>query len=183
MSAIEKLKNAKFSRTVKVKMPKVSFSDTESKKVAAKKKGEFVKAFQKSAFDTEKQISYWLDEAVQEATWQWPRPTDRVSGEHVPKGARNIVDTGALMRSKKLKTQFTVTTAKITVTYGVPYAALVHWGGYVLNYGDPTKGQTYMKPRPWVQTVFSTRSDADMGQSDRFGFLDAIKEQMLLEFK
>ena len=182
MSAIERLKNAKFSRTAKIKMPKAKFSEGDTKKAAAKKKGEFVKAFQKAAFDTEKQISYWLDEAMQESTWQWPRPTARASGEIVNKGARNIVDTGALMRSKKLRTQFTVTTAKISVSYGEPYAALVHWGGYVMNYGDPTKGQTYMQPRPWVQSVFSTRSDANMGQSDRFDFLQAIKEQMLQEF-
>ncbi len=182
MSKAEKLKTAKFGGTAKLKMPKTKMSDGDSKKVAAKKRADFVKSFQKATFDIEKQISYWLDEAMQEVTWQWPRPTARASGEMVPAGTRNIFDTGTLMRSKKLKTQFSVTQANITVRYSEPYAALVHWGGYVLNYGDPTKGQTYMKPRPWVQSVFSNRSDADMGETDRFDFLGAIREQMIEQF-
>lgn len=183
MSKLEQLSSKKIKVSSKMKLPKVKLDGTETKKAAAKKRGEFVSAFQKSAFSVEKQVSYWLDEALQEATWQWPRPTMRKSGEWVPAGSRNVVDTGKLYKSKKLQTTFGSTQAKLSVSYSAPYAALVHWGGYVMNYGDPTKGQTYMKPRPWIQAVFSTKSDADSGQTDRFGFLEAIKEEMLSQLK
>lgn len=179
MSAINKLATNSFGGKVVLKMPKVKTDPGDSKKAAAKKKGEFVKAFQSSVFNVEKQVSYWLNEAMEESTWIWTRPTQRVNGSFIQPGPRNIVDTGTLRNSKKLKTSFGSTQAKMQVTYTAPYAGLVHWGGYITNYGDPSRGQTYIPGRPWVQKVFSTKSDADSGQSDRFGFLEEIKEQML----
>lgn len=161
-----------------VKMPKMDIDPGDSKKQAAKKRSQFIGAFQKSAQGTEKTVSYWLSEAVQEKTWHWPRDTKRQSGAFVPKGLRDIVDTGALDKSKKVNTVFGKTQAKLQVRYTVPYAAIVHWGGYVVPYGNRFARAVYLPPRPWIKGIFAYQGGTE-GESDEFGYLSEIKEKML----
>lgn len=168
----------KFEFKAVVKMPKVDFIAPKGE-VGKKFKSRFVGSFQKATLKGEAQISYWLDEAMQESTWNWPGTTFRQNGE-VVSSPRNIVDTGELINSKKLSTRFGVTQASYLLTYTAPYAALVHWGGYISPYGR-AGDQTYIPGRPWAQLIF--REDANEGDSDAFNFLDQIKERMVEDLK
>lgn len=64
-------------------------------------------------------------------------------------GSSDIVDTGELMKSM----QVTVGSTGITVTYNEPYAALIHYGGYIQPYGNKDAKPVYLPPRPWIDAV------------------------------
>jgi hypothetical protein len=64
-------------------------------------------------------------------------------------GNRDIVDTGELMRSM----QVTISGTSIEITYGEPYAALMHYGGYIQPYGNKSAKPVYLPGRPWVDAV------------------------------
>lgn len=79
-----------------------------------------------------------LDAAIKASVWKWP------SG-----GARDIYDTGRLASSGGV----TVEGLSLVVTYGAPYARLVHDGGYILPYGNPNARPVYMPGRPWISST------------------------------
>lgn len=79
-----------------------------------------------------------LDEAMESVVWMW---SDGAS--------RDIIDTGALKKSRTI----TVEGPRIMISYNLPYAALVHYGGYVLPYGNRNAQRVYLPGRPWVQSV------------------------------
>lgn len=164
--------------TAVVKMPKMALDPGDTKKQALKKTTAFVGAFQKAAQGTERNVGYWLTEAVQEKVWDWPRATQRQNGAWVPKGIRDIVDTGNLNASKKVSTSFGKTQAKLLVRYTAPYASIVHWGGYIVPYGNQKLDAVYLPPRPWIKGIFLYQG-ATGGESDEFGYLDQIREKML----
>lgn len=164
--------------TTVVKMPRMTVDPGDTKKQALKKKTAFVGAFQRAAQGTQRNVGYWLTEAVQEKTWDWPRDTQRQNGAYVTKGMRDIVDTGNLDKSKKLNTSFGKTQSRLTVRYTAPYAGLVHWGGYITPYGNPKARAVYLPPRPWIKGIFMYQG-ATGGESDEFGYLEEIKEKML----
>ncbi len=64
-------------------------------------------------------------------------------------GARDIIDTGKLKASRKI----TVEGRRIDISYDVPYAGIVHFGGYILPYGNPNAEKVYLPARPWVDSV------------------------------
>lgn len=67
-----------------------------------------------------------------------------------PTGQADIYDTGELMASGTV----TVDSNGITVAYSAPYAALVHYGGYINPYGNQS-ARVYLPPRPWVDSVLN----------------------------
>lgn len=73
-----------------------------------------------------------LDEAIRSPIW---------SGQ-------DIVDSGQLLNSGTV----TVGPNGVTVAYDAPYAALVHYGGYIHPYGK-TSSRVYLPPRPWMESV------------------------------
>lgn len=73
-----------------------------------------------------------LDEAIASPVW---------NGE-------DIIDTGSLLSSGRV----TVGKSGITIAYEAPYAALVHYGGYIHPYGNVNL-RVFMPPRPWVESV------------------------------
>jgi hypothetical protein len=79
-----------------------------------------------------------LDEALDAAVWAWRDG-----------GARDIIDTGKLKASRKI----TVEGRRIDISYDVPYAGIVHFGGYILPYGNPNAEKVYLPARPWVDSV------------------------------
>jgi hypothetical protein len=79
-----------------------------------------------------------LDQAISAAVWAWDTG-----------GTRNIIDTGKLMASR----QITVTGNRIDIQYNVPYAGLVHYGGYILPYGNVNASKVYLPGRPWLESV------------------------------
>ena len=62
---------------------------------------------------------------------------------------KNIIDTGQLKDSLAV----TATASGITIKYAAPYAAIVHYGGYVVPYGNPSLSKIYIPGRPWVDSV------------------------------
>lgn len=79
-----------------------------------------------------------LDAALESAVWGWRDGT-----------ARDIVDTGKLKASR----QITVEGRNIKISYDVPYAGLVHFGGYILPYGNQNAEKIYVPGRPWLDSV------------------------------
>lgn len=77
-----------------------------------------------------------LDAAI-DASWGWRT------------GSRDIVDTGALKNSLSI----TTSGGRISITYSVPYAGIVHYGGYIRPYGNPYAEPVYLPPRPWIGAV------------------------------
>jgi hypothetical protein len=72
----------------------------------------------------------------------------RSSVWETPSGRADIVDTGQLLASGSV----TVSQSGVTIAYDAPYAALVHFGGYINVYGNPA-AKVYLPPRPWVESV------------------------------
>lgn len=66
-------------------------------------------------------------------------------------GRRDIVDTGVLMQSMDVK----MTSAGLQISYSEPYAALVHYGGYIQPYGNRNAELVYLPGRPWVDAVLT----------------------------
>jgi phage gpG-like protein len=65
-------------------------------------------------------------------------------------GAADIYETGELLTSGSVA----VNENGLTIAYDAPYAALVHFGGYIHPYGN-TSTKVYLPPRPWVQSVLN----------------------------
>ena len=80
-----------------------------------------------------------LDAAMNNASWSWPS------------GARDIVDTGALRSSRSIKKAGN----GFTIVYNQPYAAIVHYGGYIQPYGNPDAAKFYFPGRPWIESVLN----------------------------
>jgi hypothetical protein len=79
-----------------------------------------------------------LDDALRSSVWS------------TGSGAVDIYETGELLASGSV----IVDESGITIAYDAPYAALVHFGGYIHPYGN-TSAKVYLPPRPWVQSVLS----------------------------
>ncbi len=79
-----------------------------------------------------------LDAAIDSAVWAWGAD-----------GPRDIYDTGKLKASR----QISINSNKIVISYNVPYAGIVHFGGYILPYGNPNAKKVYLPARPWVDSV------------------------------
>ena len=78
-----------------------------------------------------------LDKAIMSPIWAWRD------------GTRDIYDTGRLMSSKLI----IVTPLALTVSYSVPYANIIHNGGYIQPYGNPAARPVYLPARPWITAV------------------------------
>lgn len=80
-----------------------------------------------------------LDEALRRGVWE------------TPSGRADIVDTGELLESGSV----TITNDSIKIAYDTPYSALVHYGGYIVPYGNSSRDKVYLPPRPWINAVLN----------------------------
>ena len=155
---------AKLAKDIKIP-PKEKFQITfptpkpdlkgQDKKVAAKMKAAITKGVQRGMARVETSLSKALDDAMMASSWEWSSiVTTRVNGQTVG-SPRNIVDTGFLRDSKKLKISYLQTKTTVEVKYTAPYANLVHFGGMIRPYG--AKGRTLkpIQPRPWITAVLN----------------------------
>lgn len=78
-----------------------------------------------------------LDGAIRSKVW------DTVDGQD------DIFETGELLRSGTV----TISRGKLKIAYDAPYSTLVHYGGYILPYGDEDQVKVYLPPKPWVDAV------------------------------
>jgi len=60
--------------------------------------------------------------------------------------AVGAVKTGELMNSDSV----TIQSDSISVEYSSPYAAFVHYGGYIVPYGNVNISKVYIPGRPWI---------------------------------
>jgi hypothetical protein len=115
------------------------------------------RASQKVAMD----LKTALDTAMASGVWR------------TPAGSDDIIDTGALMDSGEV----IVTANGIQIVYTAPYAALVHYGGYIAPYGNQ-QARVYLPPRPWVESVlFGT------GPVQQFDFESYYRREIEAEFR
>jgi hypothetical protein len=103
-----------------------------------------------------------LDQAMRSQVWG-------TSG-----GNADIIDSGALSASLNV----TVSGTQINVSYGEPYANLVHYGGYILPYGNASLEKVYVPPRPWVQSVLQGG-----GPVPRFDFESIYRQAIAQVFR
>lgn len=102
-----------------------------------------------------------LDQALKSSVWS------------TRSGTADIFDSGELLSSGSV----TVSENGITIAYDAPYAALVHYGGYIHPYGN-TSAKVYLPPRPWVESVLNGG-----GPVPEFDFLKYYKEEIEAEFR
>jgi hypothetical protein len=96
--------------------------------------------------------------AMLKASWGWTS------------GARDIVETGALMRSGGA----TATGDSIEIGYAADYAQLVHNGGYVQPYGNVNVSAVYIPGRPWIAAVLGEAN----GPESPYPFQERYSEKM-----
>jgi hypothetical protein len=95
-----------------------------------------------------------LQESIKATVYPWPVATQRkvglYSGKFVPKGQRDIVDTGTLLRSQSAPQ---ITANSLTITWGAPYSGEVLRGGFLVG----TLRDAYIAPgRDWITPVLRT---------------------------
>lgn len=68
----------------------------------------------------------------------------------------SIVENG-LVDTGNLKSSLIVTTGNdgINIAYTAPYAALLHFGGYIIPYGNQNAKPVYIPGRPWVDMAIA----------------------------
>lgn len=101
-----------------------------------------------------------LDEAMKSGIW----PTSS--------GSADIISSGDLMESGTVS----VTNNGIIIAYSAPYAALVHYGGYITSYGNNTSS-VYLPARPWVESVILGN-----GPVPAFNFEKYYRQEIEAEF-
>lgn len=102
-----------------------------------------------------------LDDAIQSAVWA------------TPDGRADIYETGELLNSGTVS----VTTNGVSIAYSAPYAALVHYGGYINPYGNES-ARIYLPPRPWVAAVLN-----GLGPIKAFDFERYYREEIEKAFR
>lgn len=90
------------------------------------------------------QIGFQLQQEISKEQFEWPVPTLRKSGQLVPKGKRDIVDTGELLNSQSPPQ---VEGNTLRIVWGAPYSLAVLEGGYLVG----TVRDAYIAPgRDWI---------------------------------
>jgi hypothetical protein len=87
-------------------------------------------------------------------------------------GLADIYDTGELLTSGSVAFD----SKGITIAYSAPYAALVHYGGYINPYGNKNS-RIYLPPRPWVEAVLN-----GLGPVPQFDFTSYYLQEIAAEF-
>jgi phage gpG-like protein len=87
-----------------------------------------------------------LNKNMESPMWGWTaKVTERKNGEFVRR-PRNIVDTGTLRSSLRLRAD----DGEVNIAYREPYSLITHYGGYIQPYGNPYAKPVYLPARPWV---------------------------------
>jgi hypothetical protein len=143
--------------------PKVGLkTDTKKERLAALRT--LTRGIQSGGSQIESYLPGLLDQALEASVWSWPRTTLRKNGTTAG-GTRDIVDSGRLRGSAKVVTKYLKTKSIFSIAYKAPYAHLIHYGGYIVPYGDPTRQKVYIPGRPWVEAVIE-------GNTAGISFLD-----------
>jgi hypothetical protein len=104
-------------------------------------------------------ITPLLQDSIKAKVYQWGVPTRRVvglySGKFVPRGRRDIVDTGDLLQSQSAPQ---ITSNSLTITWRVPYSGDVLEGGFIVG----TMMDAYIAPgRDWITPVLRAQDPTE----------------------
>lgn len=90
------------------------------------------------------QIGFQLQQEISKEQFDWPVPTLRKSGQFVPRGLRDIVDTATLLNSQ---TDPEIRGTTLRIAWLAPYSKSVLEGGYLVG----TLRSSYIAPgRNWI---------------------------------
>lgn len=144
-----------FKFAVNFQTPKLDLKGKTDKQRAAMNKA-LTRGMSNGASRVETKLSQLLDQAMESSTWGPFAPKQwyyRKNGEVAGDGTRNLIDTGKLKKSKKVKTEYLQTKTKTSVTYTSPYAAITHYGGAIRPYGNKNAATVILPARPWIDAV------------------------------
>lgn len=140
LSAISKIKSANTNIRMSIDFEIDNLNELNSAiKKIEKIPGRVEEAHHKTMAIVAIRLKEALDDAMNSASWQWINDT------------RDIVDTGALRDSGRVS--YNRSSQQLSITYGLEYAAIVHFGGYVKSGYNPNV-QIYYPARPWITAVF-----------------------------
>ena len=100
-----------------------------------------------------------MDKNVTDMIWQWsytgsPRyrsyDPDSFPSENNQEGLRDIVDTGKLLNSNRVKYAVSKTGLTIRMYNNADYARFVHFGAYIHPWGNKQAAKVYLPARPWL---------------------------------
>lgn len=121
-----------------LKMPEVEFSEAIGELPTGKIQSYTLQQVDTALSKAKGDLAAALNAAMTSSSWQW------TSG-----GSRDIIDTGSLKNSLTI----TFSGGSFQISYSEPYAALVHWGGYIYPYGNQSAQKVYLPGRPWVEAT------------------------------
>lgn len=103
-------------------------------------------------------ISFQLQQEISTPQFPWPVTTLRKSGELVPAGNRDIVDTGELLTSQKApEVADSERGAQLQIVWTAPYSGEVLRGGYLVG----TTRTNYLAPeRDWITPALEAQDPA-----------------------
>lgn len=154
-SKLKRIKPVKVTAEVKMPTMKQIKASGSTKEVV---KNAFVVGSLRGSSIVERELPMKLSEAMQASVWGpfSPKfPYFRKNGEPAVGGMRDLIDTGRLHDSLKIKTNFLTTKTQTVIEYTAPYAALVHYGGAIVPYGNPNAATVILPARPWITSLLT----------------------------
>lgn len=106
------------------------------------------KAAQEAFEVTVQQVSEGCDRELESDKWDWPRETLRKSGNLIPPGLRDIIDTGELLESKEVSVEGN----DATIKWDCNHALITHDGATLRN-------GTEIIARPFTEVPVATGND------------------------
>jgi hypothetical protein len=137
---------------ITIDQSEITIKDKKYRKLAESRiRAEFIKSWEKAAEETDEKLKEWLNKSMEEQIWNWPRGTFREGGGgYISPGLRDIVDTGELQNSLKIKAESLKTRRNTIIEYSSSYASYVHNGAYIYPYGNKNAQRVYTPGRPWI---------------------------------
>lgn len=161
----------------------ITIKNKKYKKLAESRlRAEFIKSWEKAADQVDTMLSDWLDKAMERQTWNWPRGTYRRGGSgYVSPGLRDIVDTGELQRSKKIKSESLATRRNTLISYSAQYASYVHNGAYIIPYGNTNAQRVYTPARPWI--YYAVIGMGALADNENGPYIKELQARLTQEFQ
>lgn len=140
--------NFAFSTKLEILPPKIDMKDNTVKMRRAMNSAIVEGTIKASAY-VQRDLKMALDKSVSSNIWAWPGSTIRGNGS-VAGTSRNIIDSGRLKDSLVISEKHLKTKTTLQIKYNTPYAALVHYGGAILPYGNRNANTVVVPGRPWI---------------------------------
>lgn len=83
-----------------------------------------------------------------------------------PSTSSDIISSGELLDSLNIQ----ITTKGLSITFDAPYASIIHYGGYIVPYGNKNAERVYLAPRPFLDVILGRAN----GPVSSYDFQDAL---------